>query len=129
MGRREESVDSRCLGQALLAFEIVDGADGVEMRNHGGLLSGGEANWPTDTIGRSPRSNTGEITGFLGLPYGTFGPHMIRAQQNEGAQGEGLRVGQAGARRCWPSAIACSLVYPGHIKRERFETGSTYLSV
>jgi hypothetical protein len=100
VGRREESVDTRCLGQAVLALEIVDGADGVEMRNHGGLLSGGEANWPTDTIGRSPRRNTGKITGFLRVLYGTFRPHIIRAQQNEGAPGEGLRVGQAGARRC-----------------------------
>jgi hypothetical protein len=64
----------------------VDGADGVEMRNHGGLLSEGEANWPTDTIGRSPRSNSGEITGFLRLPYGTFEPRMIAPRQYEGAQ-------------------------------------------
>ena len=76
MGRREKSVDTRCLGQTVLALEIVDGADGVEVRNHGGLPSDGEANWPTDTIGKSPGSNSGETTGFLRLPYGTFGLDM-----------------------------------------------------
>ena len=74
VGRREECVDAGGLAKAVLALEIVDGADSVEVRNHGGLLSDGEANWPTDTIGKSPGSNTGEITGFLRLPYGTFGP-------------------------------------------------------
>lgn len=44
LGCREEAVDTRRLRQAMLALEIVDGADGVEVRNHGGLLSAGEAN-------------------------------------------------------------------------------------
>jgi hypothetical protein len=77
-------MDTRCLGKAVLALDIVDGADGVEVRNHGGLLSGGASNWPANTIGKSPRSNTREITGFLRLPYGTFGSQMFAPPQNEG---------------------------------------------
>src|SRR5215211_2064503 len=101
----------------MLALEILDGVDGVEMRNHGGLLSDGEANWPTDTIGKSPRSNTGEITGFLRLPYGTFGCHMIASRQNEGTQIQGLNAGQAGAHQCCPSTMAHDLLYPRHVNR------------
>jgi hypothetical protein len=37
-------VDTRRLGKAVPAVEIVDGADGVEVRHHGGPLSAGEVN-------------------------------------------------------------------------------------
>ena len=85
MGRCEEPMATRCLREALLTLEIVDRADGVEVRNHGGLLSEGGANWPADTIGRAPRSNSGEIAGFFRLLYGTFEPRTIAPRHDESA--------------------------------------------